>query len=152
MLSNSHLFIMQLPISSSLPPTSLPSSCKLLYNSIDGISDGNGYTYTPSYNESFDNLEINKSLNNYEASYINFITNCFRFPFLMTMKIVQRLRMNPLKRFRRLYQNRSPTCVFRAIWILAFLMGEILIFHYAMIKCAWPDNIKWVIKINSLIN
>ncbi|CAG8517056.1 13541_t:CDS:2 [Funneliformis mosseae] len=75
-------------------------------------------------------------------SCANISLGIFHFPFLIMTKITQKL-LSPVKRNQRRIQNRSPTFVFKIIWTLALLIGEIIIFSYSMRKCSWPEHKNW---------
>nr|CAG8469908.1 10128_t:CDS:2 [Entrophospora candida] len=74
---------------------------------------------------------------------VNIFLGICRFPFLIISKIFQKL-LSPVKRTtQRRTQNHSPTLAFRIIWMIALLLGEILIFSFSMKKCSWPEATEW---------
>ncbi|CAI2163788.1 3507_t:CDS:2 [Funneliformis geosporum] len=75
-------------------------------------------------------------------SCVNILLGIFHFPFLIVTKITQKL-LSPVKRNQRRIQKRSPTFVFKLIWTVALLIGEVFIFSYSMRKCSWPEHKNW---------
>ncbi|CAG8586156.1 2984_t:CDS:2 [Acaulospora morrowiae] len=85
-------------------------------------------------------MQIHKSIAYKSPSNNNFLLKACRFPILLVKKLGQRLLGAVL---RQCFQNPSPISAFRTIWICALLVGEVLIFQYAMRKCSWPESVQW---------